>query len=290
MSIGMFSRASLVSVKALRSYHEQGLLVPASVDAATGYRYYRVSQLTDATIIKRLRDLDLPLRDIAEVVAARDPQITHKVIAQHEYDMKRRLAEVGRIVDELQLALDRPSLHTPVHVRHENPVHALSFAGIVNEANYADFLDDAYPALFAAVAATGARALGPGSALYPGTVELDDEPVEAYVPIAEPVTVTGEVLATGVGLTLIPAATCAVATHAGGYDKIGDTYRQLGAWVARHATSGDGPVREHYVVSTDPRTFDLVPADRLRTEICWPIESLDESHPSDKTSETGTDS
>lgn len=54
MPIGMFARASLVSIKALRSYHEQGLLVPAETDPTTGYRSYRVSQLVDATVIKRL--------------------------------------------------------------------------------------------------------------------------------------------------------------------------------------------------------------------------------------------
>ena len=46
--------ASLVSVKALRSYHEQGLLIPDTIDPDTGYRSYRVSQLTDAAIIARL--------------------------------------------------------------------------------------------------------------------------------------------------------------------------------------------------------------------------------------------
>jgi MerR family regulatory protein len=59
MSIGVFSTATLVSIKALRLYHEQGLLVPASIDPSTGYRSYRVSQLADAQVIKRLRDPDV---------------------------------------------------------------------------------------------------------------------------------------------------------------------------------------------------------------------------------------
>ncbi len=73
-------------------------------------------------------------------------------------------------------------------------------------------------------------------------------------------------------LDLIPEATCAVATHAGGYDTIGDTYRQLGAWVAHHAVSAEQPVRELYVVSIDPATLQLIPPDERRTEICWPIQ------------------
>jgi len=271
MSIGMFSRASLVSVKALRSYHQQGLLVPDSVDATTGYRSYRVSQLGDAAIIKRLRDLDMGLRDITEIVSARDPEITRKVIAEHERTMRTRLANIARMVDGLQEAIEMPSLTTPVHVRHEPAVHALSFGGIVSGGDYATFLDSAYGALFAAIPVVGATPLGAGSALYPPSVDVEDEHVEAYVPIAEPVPVPRPVQNTGVVLALIPAATCAVATHVGGYDTIGNTYRQLGAWIARHADSAEQPVREHYVVSTDPETFQLLPAEQLRTEICWPV-------------------
>jgi len=64
MSIGMFSRSSLLSIKALRAYHAAGILVPAPIDPATGYRAYLASQLTDAAVLRRLRDLDLPLSDV----------------------------------------------------------------------------------------------------------------------------------------------------------------------------------------------------------------------------------
>lgn len=40
LRIGEFSRASWLSIKALRAYHEMGLLVPAEIDPPTGYRSY----------------------------------------------------------------------------------------------------------------------------------------------------------------------------------------------------------------------------------------------------------
>ena len=55
LPIGMFSRASSLSIKSLRAYHEAGILVPAQVDSRTGYRNYTVDQLADAAIISRLR-------------------------------------------------------------------------------------------------------------------------------------------------------------------------------------------------------------------------------------------
>ena len=61
VSIGEFARRSRLSVKALRLYDELGVLVPARVDEASGYRYYDVAQLEAARLVAMLRQLDLPL-------------------------------------------------------------------------------------------------------------------------------------------------------------------------------------------------------------------------------------
>jgi DNA-binding transcriptional MerR regulator len=69
VSIGEFARRSRLSVKALRLYGEHGVLLPARVDASTGYRYYDEAQLDDARLIVMLRQLDMPLAEIKEVLA-----------------------------------------------------------------------------------------------------------------------------------------------------------------------------------------------------------------------------
>ena len=40
LTIGEFSKMTYLSVKALRHYHDVGLLTPVDIDAATGYRHY----------------------------------------------------------------------------------------------------------------------------------------------------------------------------------------------------------------------------------------------------------
>jgi DNA-binding transcriptional MerR regulator len=65
---GEFGTAARLSPKALRLYAEQGLLRPASVDPATGYRYYDPGQLPRAWLIGRLRALGLPLARIAYLI------------------------------------------------------------------------------------------------------------------------------------------------------------------------------------------------------------------------------
>ena len=63
--IGEFARLTHLSVRTLRRYHDADLLVPATVDELTGYRYYAADQISTAQVIHRLRELDVPLADRA---------------------------------------------------------------------------------------------------------------------------------------------------------------------------------------------------------------------------------
>jgi DNA-binding transcriptional MerR regulator len=280
MSIGVFSTATLVSIKALRLYHEQGLLVPAWIDPTTSYRSYRVSQLADAQVIKRLRDLDVPLAGVAEVVRARDPEVTRRVIAEHELVIRHRLSDLSRLVAELQQAVSEPVLQTPVFVRTEPAQHALAITEVVHSADhdaYAEFFGRAYRLLDAAFARLGSAPTSASGALYPPKIEGDSEAVTAFLPMAEPLVLDDQSIADGVINIMLPHMTGAVLTHRGPYHTMGETYRQLGAWVATNATVVDQPVRELYVVSAN-ESGELLPDEELRTEIVWPIEASASSH------------
>jgi serine/threonine protein phosphatase PrpC len=64
MPIGEFSDRSGLSTKRLRTYAAEGLLAPAAVDPASGYRYYSPGQLGTAELIDALRRAGMPLADI----------------------------------------------------------------------------------------------------------------------------------------------------------------------------------------------------------------------------------
>lgn len=72
LTIGAFARASRLSPKALRLYDELGLLPPAHVDAATGYRFYAPEQLERARLVAWLRRVGMPLARIQHVCGLTD--------------------------------------------------------------------------------------------------------------------------------------------------------------------------------------------------------------------------
>ncbi len=63
-SIGEFARLANVSPRTLRYYEEIGLLAPAAVDTATGYRSYSAYQLSRVHRIVALKDLGLSLEQL----------------------------------------------------------------------------------------------------------------------------------------------------------------------------------------------------------------------------------
>jgi DNA-binding transcriptional MerR regulator len=63
LTIGDFSRATLLTIKTLRHYHDTGLLAAAEVDPQTAYRRYLTSQIPQAQMIKRFRELQKPLSE-----------------------------------------------------------------------------------------------------------------------------------------------------------------------------------------------------------------------------------
>jgi DNA-binding transcriptional MerR regulator len=98
MSISEFARRSRLSPKALRLYDEMGLLPPARVDAATGYRSYGTDQIEQARLIAGLRQLGIPLAEI-KVVIDLEPKLAADRIADYwsgvetEHAARRDLAD-----------------------------------------------------------------------------------------------------------------------------------------------------------------------------------------------------
>ena len=66
--IGTVARLSQVSVRTLRHYDDLGLLKPAHVDPRTGYRYYSPDQVVRLHRILVLRDLGVPLSEVAQLM------------------------------------------------------------------------------------------------------------------------------------------------------------------------------------------------------------------------------
>lgn len=262
LQIGAFSRASGISVRTLRNYHDSGLLVPAVVDPATGYRSYGLDQLADALVIVRLRALDLPLTMVHEVLRRRDPAFTSEVLDRHRGTMEDRLRETEQIVTALQSGISTST--TPAHIQRVEATTVLSVTEDVAGEDMAVWIEHTIGHLYDVAGGHATSGAIPGGLYPPELVEDDHEVITAFVVIDEPFLVPPS--AHRAIVTDLPSCEVAVLAHADGFETIGETYRLLGAWVARHGESDPAlHVRELY--------HELAPGLPTSTtiEILWPM-------------------
>ena len=271
LTIGDFSRMTHLSVKALRHYHDQGVLEPAAVDPFTGYRSYDTAQVGSAQVIRRLRDLGMPLDSIAAVLAAPDLEARNREIAAHLARMERQLEQTQASVAALRALLTDASERPAIELRTIAAVTALAVRQVVDAADLTEWGSGAFDALSAALAAAGLTPAGPFGALFPGDFfELERSEITAFLPVT-----SGDVSldpadldpAGRVRLLEIPAIEAAVAVHEGAFSEIDRTYAAVGAVVAERAIGVDGPIREYYLVSS----VDTDDEAKHRTEVCWPV-------------------
>jgi DNA-binding transcriptional MerR regulator len=260
--IGDFARMTHLSIKALRHYHDVGVLVPVEVDPWSGYRFYRTDQVPVAQVVRRFRDLGMPLEDIKAVLRATDPAARTEVIVAHLDRMQLHLSQIQGTVASLRALLDGPPAPIPVEHRTVPAVPALAITDPVTMANLENWWADAFDELHAAVRAAGVTA-GVGGGLYPGELfEVEVADVVAFLPVATPVAPRSRVR-----MIEIPAAELAVAVHHGPFAELDRTYAAVGTHVAERELGIDGPIREYYLVTA----ADTPDESQHRIEVCWPI-------------------
>ena len=109
LSIGEFAAATQLSQKALRIYDEQRLLPPARIDTMTGYRYYSSEQVPLGRLVRTLREMNLSLTDISNVVAAKDGSCAETVLTELAQEIERRYAREKRAFHTALVLLRKPA-------------------------------------------------------------------------------------------------------------------------------------------------------------------------------------
>ena len=106
LSIGQFSRLVGLSIGTLRHYADVGVLVPAEVDPSTGYRRYRRAQVADGRTAALLRDLELPLDEVREVLAQDEPAARRLLLLRHRDRVSARVTRLHRVLHQLTHLVD----------------------------------------------------------------------------------------------------------------------------------------------------------------------------------------
>jgi DNA-binding transcriptional MerR regulator len=263
ITIGDFSRASHLSIKTLRHYHDVGLLEPSDVDPGNGYRYYCEDQIATAQVIRRLRGLQMPVAEIKSVLVAPDSETRNRLIMGHLDHLEAELASTAAAVAELRALIARPPEPGNVEHRTVPPHAAIAIHETVDREDLLDWWQGALGELHAIALAQGLKPTGVPGGMYAGSIfQHGRGPATVFIPTDAAPRAIGRV-----ERFTVPGTELAIMVHHGSLASADLTYGLLGTHVIRHEISVEGPLREYYLVGL----LDTEDLTSWHTEIGWPI-------------------
>lgn len=234
--IGEFAQRCRLPVSTLRYYDRIGLLSPADVDEASGYRRYRAEQLATAELIARLRALGVAPGQIAEILAG--GEAASSALLRERRRVGRELERSQRQLAELDdlLCAGAPAHYTVTTVE-------LTERQVAVQAYSAPFSDQeavvirAIGELRAAIRRAGHRRTGAWGGTFP--LDLEDT-VEGFVfaPVDD---------YCGLTMVVLPGGPAVSTAHHGGLDSLALAYLALFAEIDRLGGTAQGPVIEEYL-------------------------------------------
>ena len=264
LRIGEFSTLTRLSVRMLRYYDANGVLSPAAVDDATGYRLYGSRQVRDATLIRQLRDVGFSVSAIAALLPLRDdPDALGRALAVQRDHLvaeaeafRRRIAEIDHLI-----ATTRRAVMADITITTHPAQHVVALRTRIETYPQEH---EAWEQFMAAVREQGVTfADAPcGATFHDPEYRESDIDIEVWQPIPD-----GAMAAAPLVVRELPAQRVAVATFRGDYSQFSDVNAELADHITEHALAIAGPMYNRYLVGP-AHTQD--PAEYV-TEVCVPV-------------------
>ncbi|MGW9380539.1 MerR family transcriptional regulator [Streptomyces albidoflavus] len=248
-TIGDFARHGRVSVRMLRHYDATGLLRPAHVDPANGYRHYTASQLSRLNRIIALKELGFTLQQVRDIVDEKvDAGQLRGMLRLRRAELENAVATANaRLVQvEARLRAIESEGHMPTHdvvLKHVPAVRVAELtatAASYEPEDVSPVIGPLYNELFRRLEAAGVAATGPGIATYEDVPDGDGRVlVHAAVQVSAPLQDGGFHVR-----DLPPLEQAATLVHHGSMDAVLPTAQTLTHWIDTHGCRTTGYPRE----------------------------------------------
>ena len=241
LKIGEFSKLSLTTVKALRFYEKEGLLIPASVDEWTGYRFYETAQLETAAKIKSYRQLGLTIEEIRSIFSGKDAS---RILSEKAESLKKLKADTELRLSIIEFILEEKEMKYQVTVKEIPEMIVYSSEAVLER--YSDCMQW--------IPSVGAECLKLNPDMkcaeppYEFCEYLDGEYKDADIRIRhnEAVTAFGKENER-IKFRTLPAVKVLSIYHKGAYDNIGAAYAYIMEYAEKNGYEVTGLARESYI-------------------------------------------
>jgi len=268
-SIGDFAKLGRVSVRMLRHYDAIGLLRPATVDAASSYRFYDADQLHRLNRVIALKDLGFTLEQVRTILDDKVDVVELRGMlrlrqAELEAQLSADTSRLAGVESRLRMIETEGRMTTQdVVVKEVPPVRVAELTGVAASYSSPDIspvIQPLYRELMQRLAKAGVAMSGHGVAYYE-TAEDESVIVHAGATVAaDPHANHGFAI---VDLPAVPAA--ATLIHRGSMDHVDQSFQTLAKWIDENGYRTDGNPREVYI------DYDPDDAENGVTELQIPV-------------------
>jgi DNA-binding transcriptional MerR regulator len=198
LSIGTFANMTRLSIKALRLYDQLDLLQPRHVDPQTGYRFYNIDQLSNARMIRNMREMDMPLATIRQVLAALTSSPAQAETLVKEY-AEMRTRQVEQIRSQVQqfiqlIQQEQNPMSLEVNVKQVAPQRVLSVTYHIKVGKLDDTIRKSLDTMNAILKEQNIETADAPFGIYHGAInEQEDGPIEICLPVDGDVTGKGDI-------------------------------------------------------------------------------------------------
>lgn len=236
LSIGSFASAARLSLKALRLYDRLGICKPSYVDPESGYRYYQVTQLREARLIRMMRQMEMPLATIRQVLSV-SPDAAERIVQDYWQTREQRMKQARRVVPDLigYLRQEVSTVLLEVEVKTIEPQRVLSITRSLTVEHLSSTIRNDLDRLYQCAEEYQATIIGQPFGIYHGPINHEDNgPIEICLPIKQNIApATANVglreLAGGKAASVtLRGEQCAFPTLLAGYDAVQDWIQQNG--------------------------------------------------------------
>jgi DNA-binding transcriptional MerR regulator len=265
-SIGGFANMTSLSLKALRLYDQLGILQPHHIDPQTGYRYYGPDQLPSARMIRVMREMDMPLATIRQVLASMNTinaatteieWLVNEYVEMRERQVEQIRGQVHQLIQLIHQEVEPMSFK--VDIKTIAPQQVLSITSRVKVEKLDHVIKQSLDKLYKSLKDQKVESVDSPFGIFHGQInEQEDGPIEVCVPVNGNVKAGGDIAlktlqggeATSV---MLKGVQCDFPAILGGYDAAAE-------WIEKNG---------HEMIERPREVWHTAPGPDAKMEIVW---------------------
>lgn len=239
--IGEFSRITNMTIKTLRYYDKEGILVPAKREEGSAYRFYDSNNYETAILIKKLRDFQFSISEIKDVLTlCHNEADLHYILKEKKEHIQKEIAVREKLVQKIMDSVDHKNKEMDVTMRYEitiKDIPEIKVASIRYKDRYENcgsYIGKLYKALKGNVG-------GACFNLYHDSEYAEIADIETCVPVKK------DINNPKISCRKVPKIKAISTIHKGRYENSSHAYKALLDYAKQNNLETTTPTREVYI-------------------------------------------